>query len=154
MPASAGIRSSYRRTCLERFLPTIIPKKILSLAHPDLSEKSLFQVKKAKTDPSEEQEEDLLGGTFNAREHALIKSGDSITGSESSEILGVLKGTKGMIHVYGGSLGGIDLTKLLFDRLNEAQSRTLAILKECNCTSSDRCPLCTYSYQAETTANH
>jgi DEAD/DEAH box helicase domain-containing protein len=123
------------------------PTKGFVFCAPQPSKKSLSQSKKAKTDPSEEQEEHLLGGSFHALEHALIESSDSITGGGSSEIGGVSVGTSGMIFVYDGSPGGSGLTRLLFDRLYEALGRTLAILKECKCTSRDGCPLCTYSYQ-------
>jgi DEAD/DEAH box helicase domain-containing protein len=123
------------------------PTKGFVFCAPQPSKKSLLQSKKVKTDPSEEQEEHLLGGSFHALEHALIESSDSITGSGSSEIGGVSVGTTGMIFVYDGSPGGSGLTRLLFNKLYEALYRTLTILKECKCTSRDGCPLCTYSYQ-------
>jgi DEAD/DEAH box helicase domain-containing protein len=92
-------------------------------------------------------ETDILGGSFHALEHALIESSDSLTGSGSAEVGGVSMGDSGVIFVYDGSPGGSGLTKLLYDRLDEALARTLAILKDCKCTSTDGCPLCTYSYQ-------
>jgi DEAD/DEAH box helicase domain-containing protein len=94
-----------------------------------------------------DRDDDPISGSFHALEHALIESSDSLTGSGSSEIGGVSMGDSGLIFVYDGSPGGSGLSKLLFDRLDEALVRTLAILKECKCTSSDGCPLCTYSYQ-------
>jgi DEAD/DEAH box helicase domain-containing protein len=89
----------------------------------------------------------ILGGSFHALEHALIESSDSLTGSGSSEVGGVSMGDSGVIFVYDGSPGGSGLTKLLYDRLEDALERTFEILKECKCTSTDGCPLCTYSYQ-------
>jgi DEAD/DEAH box helicase domain-containing protein len=35
----------------------------------------------------------------------------------------------------------------LFDRLEEGFLRSLKILQNCTCTSTDGCPRCTYSYQ-------
>jgi DEAD/DEAH box helicase domain-containing protein len=91
--------------------------------------------------------DDVLAGSYHALEHTLIESSDSLTGSGSSEIGGVSMSPSGAIFVYDGSPGGSGLTKLLFDRLEEAFQRTLTILKECRCESKNGCPMCTYSYQ-------
>ncbi|HZW58465.1 MAG TPA: DEAD/DEAH box helicase [Nitrososphaerales archaeon] len=108
---------------------------------------TLSSKKEEKEGSSGDDEEDILGGSFHALEHALIEGSDSLTGSGSSEVGGVSMGDSGVIFVYDGSPGGSGLTKLLYDRLDEAFERTLSILKECKCTSKDGCPLCTYSYQ-------
>ncbi|MHA1953568.1 MAG: hypothetical protein ACW96U_06455, partial [Candidatus Heimdallarchaeaceae archaeon] len=39
------------------------------------------------------------------------------------------------------------LSKLLYDRLEEGFERSMKILQNCECTSTDGCPRCTYSYQ-------
>lgn len=124
------------------------PTKGFVFSAPQPSKKFLSRSKvKTKQIVEEKEEEDPISGSFHALEHALIESSDSITGSGSSEIGGVSMGNSGAIFVYDGGPGGSGLTRLLFDRLDEAFARTLSILKECKCTSRDGCPLCTYSYQ-------
>lgn len=100
-----------------------------------------------KTTQEEMTIDDVLAGSFHALEHTLIESSDSLTGSGSSEIGGISMSPSGAIFVYDGFPGGNGLTKLLFDRLEEAVRRTMTILKECNCKSKNGCPICTYSYQ-------
>lgn len=92
-------------------------------------------------------EEVILNGTFHAVEHVLIESSSMLTGGGSSEIGGISMGKSGAIFVYDGAKGGSGLSKLLYDRLEEGFHRSLEILKNCKCTSSDGCPRCTYSYQ-------
>ncbi len=91
--------------------------------------------------------DDVLAGSYHALEHALIESSDSLTGSGSSEIGGISMSPSGAIFVYDGAPGGSGLTKLLYDRLEEALERTTAILRECKCKSKNGCPICTHSYQ-------
>jgi len=124
------------------------PTKGFVFKAPKPSKKTVRLIKnRTKKDASDDTEENQIAGTFHALEHALIESSDSLTGSGSTEVGGVSMGNSGVIFVYDGSPGGSGLTKLLYDRFEEALSRTLAILKECKCTSEDGCPLCTYSYQ-------
>ncbi len=90
---------------------------------------------------------ELLGGSFHATEHVLIESSNMLVGGGSGEVGGVSMGSSGVIFVYDGAPGGNGLSKLLYDRFEEAVTRSLRILKECGCASEDGCPSCTYSYQ-------
>ncbi len=92
-------------------------------------------------------EEILLNGTFHAVEHVVIESSSMLTGGGSSEIGGISMGKSGAIFVYDGAKGGSGLSKLLYDKLEEGINRSLKILENCPCKSSDGCPRCTYSYQ-------
>jgi DEAD/DEAH box helicase domain-containing protein len=98
--------------------------------------------KGAKMNPAE-----LYGGAFHAVEHVIIESSDMLTGGSAREIGGVSMGDSGIIFVYDGSPGGNGASKLLFTRFDEAFRRAETILAECDCTTVDGCPLCTYSYQ-------
>ena len=90
---------------------------------------------------------ELLGGTYHAIEHVLIEGGNSLAGGGAHEIGGVSLGTTGLIVIYDGAPGGSGLTKLLFDRFDQAIDRVKKILKECSCNSRHGCPKCTHSYQ-------
>ncbi len=92
-------------------------------------------------------EDVLLNGTFHAVEHVVIESSSMLTGGGSSEIGGISMGKSGAIFVYDGAKGGSGLSKLLYDKLEEGLSRSLKILENCTCKTSDGCPRCTYSYQ-------
>ncbi|MHA1353415.1 MAG: Zn-binding domain-containing protein [Candidatus Heimdallarchaeaceae archaeon] len=95
----------------------------------------------------DKHDDELVTGTFHAIEHVLIESSEMITGGGSNEIGGISMGHSGAIFVYDGAKGGSGLSKLLFDRLDEALDRSLNILKKCTCKTMDGCPRCTYSYQ-------
>ena len=92
-------------------------------------------------------EDVLLNGTFHAVEHVVIESSSMLTGGGSSEIGGISMGKSGAIFVYDGAKGGSGLSKLLYDKLEEGFNRSLKILENCTCKTSDGCPRCTYSYQ-------
>ena len=89
----------------------------------------------------------LFSGTFHAVEHVLIESSSMLTGGGSAEIGGISMGESGAIFVYDAAKGGSGLSKLLYDRLEEGFKRSIKILQNCDCTSTDGCPRCTYSYQ-------
>ncbi len=99
--------------------------------------------------PNEEKisEEELLMGAFHALEHTIIESSDMLTGGGSLDIGGVSMGSSGLIFIYDGSPGGSGLSRLLFDRFEEAIRRVTIILEECACDALEGCPACTYSYR-------
>jgi len=105
------------------------------------------RVLKGADEDEEITEEDLLIGGFHALEHTLIESSDMLTGGGSHGIGGVSMGSTGLIFIYDGSPGGSGLSKLLYDRLEEAFRRVTVIIKECTCEDLDGCPACTYSYR-------
>ncbi len=90
---------------------------------------------------------DIFSGVFHAVEHVLIESSNMLTGGGSKEMGGVSLGDTGYIVVYDGCVGGNGLTKLLYDKIEEAFKRSLFILEKCSCKRVDGCPKCTYSYQ-------
>jgi DEAD/DEAH box helicase domain-containing protein len=102
----------------------------------------------SNSEPAEElKERELFGGAFHALEHVLIESSNMLTGGGSHEMGGVSLGDSGVIFIYDGSPGGSGLSRLLYERLEEAFRRAAEILKSCPCTAIDGCPACTYSYQ-------
>ncbi len=92
-------------------------------------------------------EEAIFNGTFHAVEHVLIESSSMLTGGGNAELGGISMGDSGAIFVYDGAKGGSGLSKLLYDRLEEGFKRSLIILENCTCKTTDGCPRCTYSYQ-------
>ncbi|MFX1319650.1 MAG: DEAD/DEAH box helicase [Promethearchaeota archaeon] len=98
-------------------------------------------------DEDEITENELIVGGFHALEHTLIETSDMLTGGGRNAIGGVSMGASGLIFIYDGSPGGSGLSKLLFDRLEEALRRVKVILDECACEALEGCPACTYSYQ-------
>lgn len=103
--------------------------------------------KSSSNDDDELTEEELTIGGFHALEHTLIESSDMLTGGGRNAIGGVSMGASGLIFIYDGSPGGSGLSKLLFDRLEEALRRVSVILRECACEALEGCPACTFSYQ-------
>jgi DEAD/DEAH box helicase domain-containing protein len=97
--------------------------------------------------PSGRTGEEFLSGSFHALEHVLIESSNMLVGGGSGELGGVAMGASGTIFVYDGAPGGNGISKLLYDRFEEAVTRSIKILQECSCISDDGCPSCTYSYQ-------
>ncbi|MFW9831041.1 MAG: DEAD/DEAH box helicase [Candidatus Thorarchaeota archaeon] len=110
------------------------------LGHPKLT------MKKSGVDEEITEEELRIGG-FHALEHTLIESSDMLTGGGSHDIGGVSMGDTGLIFIYDGSPGGSGLSKLLFDRLEEALRRVTIIIDECPCENLEGCPACTFSYR-------
>ncbi len=88
-----------------------------------------------------------LRGSFHAVEHAILECSNMFTGGGSQEVGGVAMGTSGLIFVYDGSPGGNGVSKLLYDRFEDAVERSHAILNECACESDNGCPNCTQSYR-------
>jgi len=91
--------------------------------------------------------DEVSSGSFHALEHVLIESSNMLVGGGSGELGGVAMGASGTIFVYDGAPGGNGISKLLYDRFEEAVARSLRILQECTCLDDDGCPSCTYSYQ-------
>lgn len=90
--------------------------------------------------------EENLAGTFHAVEHVIIESSNMLVGGGAGEIGGIAT-SNGVIFVHDGAQGGNGLSKLLYDRFEEAAKRALSILQSCNCQRMDGCPSCTYSYR-------
>jgi DEAD/DEAH box helicase domain-containing protein len=56
-------------------------------------------------------------------------------------------GNTGLIFIYDGSPGGSGLSKLLYDRFEEAIRRVSIIIQDCACKAMEGCPACTFSYR-------
>ncbi len=87
-----------------------------------------------------------LVGSYHALEHVLLESSDMLTGGGSREIGGVTMGSTGVIFAYDAARGGTGISRLLFERFEEALRRSHAVLVECGCEKGDGCPNCTYSF--------
>lgn len=90
---------------------------------------------------------DIDTSSFHAVEHVIIEGTNMITGGSSSEMGGISLGNSGIIIIYDSSSGGNGASRILFNNLYKAFTRSLKILKDCKCTSEDGCPRCTYSYR-------
>jgi DEAD/DEAH box helicase domain-containing protein len=141
---------------LDQTLEFTYPTKgfFFTAPHPMKAIKVVAQTEQPKAKPNtpsrvegESTEEELIVGGFHALEHTLIESSDMLTGGGRKAIGGVSMGSSGLIFIYDGSPGGSGLSKLLFDRLEEALRRVTVILDECPCEALEGCPACTYSYQ-------
>ena len=122
--------------------------------HPTESVKewmNQLQKQEVNSDPNDQEgdiaEEELMIGGFHALEHVLIESSDMLTGGGSQGIGGVSMGNTGLIFIYDGSPGGSGLSKLLYDRLEEALRRVSVIIQDCACEALEGCPACTFSYR-------
>ncbi len=93
----------------------------------------------------EEYDEEKVSGSYHALEHVLIESSDMLTGSSNSEIGGIAM-SNGFIFIHDACKGGNGVSKLLYERLEDALIRSLKILEGCDCKRDDGCPRCTYSY--------
>jgi DEAD/DEAH box helicase domain-containing protein len=118
--------------------------KAAAMTQPDAAKTRLNA---PTSDEGGSTEEELTVGGFHALEHTLIESSDMLTGGGRNAIGGVSMGSSGLIFIYDGSPGGSGLSKLLFDRLEEALRRVTVILDECTCEALEGCPACTFSYQ-------
>ncbi|MHA2406012.1 MAG: Zn-binding domain-containing protein, partial [Candidatus Hermodarchaeia archaeon] len=141
---------------LDNVLEFTYPTKgfFFTAPHPMKAVKSVTKTLQGSSKPmsptSDEDaitEEELIVGGFHALEHTLIESSDMLTGGGRNAIGGVSMGSSGLIFIYDGSPGGSGLSKLLFDRLEEALRRVTVILEECPCKALEGCPACTFSYQ-------
>ena len=84
---------------------------------------------------------------YHATEHIIIEGSNMVTGGVSQDLGGISLGTSGLIFIYDGAIGGNGASKALFDRLEKAFERSLAIVKECPCNNESGCPRCTFSYR-------
>ena len=96
---------------------------------------------------SSENPEYVEASGYHATEHVIIEGSNMVTGGVSQDLGGISLGTSGLIFIYDGAIGGNGASKALYDRLEKAFERSLAIVRECPCKSEDGCPRCTYSYR-------
>ncbi len=96
---------------------------------------------------SSENSEYVEASGYHATEHIIIEGSNMVTGGVSQDLGGISLGTSGLIFIYDGAIGGNGASKALYDRLEKAFERSLAIVKECPCNNESGCPRCTFSYR-------
>lgn len=96
---------------------------------------------------SAENPEYVEASGYHATEHVIIEGSNMVTGGVSQDLGGISLGTSGLIFIYDGAIGGNGASRALYDRLEKAFERSLAIIKECPCTGEAGCPRCTFSYR-------
>jgi DEAD/DEAH box helicase domain-containing protein len=79
---------------------------------------------------------------YHATEHILISAGRVVAGASLTDLAGVSY-PSGHVFVYDSQVGGSGVSRLLFERLEEAHEVALDILSNCDC--EDGCPKCIYS---------
>ena len=86
-------------------------------------------------------------GGYHAAEHIMIEGSNMIIGGASRDLGGISLGETGLIFIYDGAMGGNGASRALYDRMEQAASRSLSIARECPCDSVAGCPRCTFSYR-------
>ncbi len=79
---------------------------------------------------------------FHAVEHVIISAGQMVTGAAPTD-MGGISFPSGHIYIYDAFPGGSGVTKLLFQRLEEAVKKAHDIVSRCTC--EDGCPRCVFS---------
>lgn len=79
---------------------------------------------------------------FHAIEHALISAAQMVIGAAPTD-MGGISFPSGHIYIYDAFPGGSGLSKLLFEKLEEAMDRAYDIVSRCTC--EDGCPRCIFS---------
>lgn len=109
-----------------------------------------FQVPRPKTTIGKESDSVYAeAGAYHAVEHVIIDGGRMITGAAASDING-MSDNKGLIYVYDDTVGGSGISKVLYDRLEDAMTRARDVIAGCPCSSRGGCPRCTMSYRCKT----
>ncbi|MCG2909597.1 MAG: DEAD/DEAH box helicase [Stygiolobus sp.] len=79
---------------------------------------------------------------FHATEHVLISAARVVAGASLTDLAGISY-PSGHVIIYDSVVGGSGVSKLLFERLEDAYSIALDITGNCDC--EDGCPKCIYS---------
>ncbi|AAY79697.1 DEAD/DEAH box helicase [Sulfolobus acidocaldarius] len=79
---------------------------------------------------------------YHATEHVLISSARVVAGASMTDLAGISYPT-GHVVIYDSVVGGSGVSKLLYDRLEEAYDISIDITGKCDC--EDGCPKCIYS---------
>jgi len=91
-----------------------------------------------------------LGGTIHAIEHAMIAVAPVLAQISRWDLGGVsidfdpVK-QQPLIYIYDAFRGGIGISEVLFDNLNELLKLSYTMINSCSCKSSDGCPVCVMS---------
>ncbi|MFX1480790.1 MAG: DEAD/DEAH box helicase, partial [Promethearchaeota archaeon] len=91
-----------------------------------------------------------LGGTIHAIEHAMIAIAPAFAQISRWDLGGVsidfdpVK-QQPVIYIYDAYRGGIGISELLYNNLNELFLLTLKLVESCNCKTDNGCPACIMS---------
>ncbi|ARM74921.1 DEAD/DEAH box helicase [Acidianus manzaensis] len=90
------------------------------------------------------QDFSLIDGmeAYHATEHVLISAGRVTAGASLTDLSGISY-PSGHVVIYDSIVGGSGVSKLLYDRLEDAYEVALDIVGKCDC--EDGCPKCVYS---------
>jgi len=79
---------------------------------------------------------------FHALEHVLITAAEPVVGASTGS-MGGFSYPSGEIIIYDATIGGSGLSKILFERFEQAEEIAYEILRKCDC--EDGCPSCIFS---------
>jgi DEAD/DEAH box helicase domain-containing protein len=144
-----GFKLNYSKVLLELVVDKYIVKDVYSgetIATIELTSPVTYRyVTRAALIKLPEFEELGIWGcaeAFHAVEHAIISSSRVIVGAGLTD-LGGISYPSGDIVIYDAVIGGSGLSKLLYERLEDALRVAYEIITKCNC--EDGCPRCIYS---------
>ena len=92
--------------------------------------------------PREDWNEIQNAEAFHAIEHALISAAQMVIGAAPTD-MGGISFPSGHIYIYDAFPGGSGLSKLLYEKLEDAMKKAFDIVS--NCTCEDGCPRCIFS---------
>ncbi|MBW9140302.1 MAG: DUF1998 domain-containing protein, partial [Candidatus Aramenus sp.] len=78
---------------------------------------------------------------YHATEHVLIHAGRVVAGASLTDLSGISY-PSGHVVIYDSSVGGSGVSKLLYERLEDAYEVAKDIVEKCDC--EDGCPKCVY----------
>lgn len=78
---------------------------------------------------------------YHATEHVIISAGRVVAGASLTDLSGISY-PSGHVVIYDSIVGGSGVSKLLYDRLEDAYEVALDIVGKCDC--EDGCPKCIY----------
>ncbi len=78
---------------------------------------------------------------YHATEHVLISAGRVVAGASLTDLSGISY-PSGHVVIYDSTVGGSGVSKLLYERLEDAYEVALDIVGKCDC--EDGCPKCIY----------
>lgn len=102
----------------------------------------------ASTSQKETRPKPLESWSYHAAEHVIIDGGRMVTGAAASDINGMSDST-GLVYVYDDTVGGNGISKVLYDKLEDAVSRARDVIAGCPCIYEEGCPRCTMSYRCK-----
>lgn len=97
--------------------------------------------KETKPKPMESQ-------AYHTAEHVIINGSRMVTGAAASDI-NAMSDAAGLVYIYDDTVGGNGVSRVLYDKLEDAIIRARDILAGCPCVYEVGCPRCTMSYRCK-----